>query len=61
MVGDYDFFYRLHHDKYRWCYRHLHERIRHAVDVKVDDILDEHGHIHKDHVQKLLQNTHMLL
>ena len=61
MVRDYDFFYRLHHDKYRRCHRHLHERIRHAVDVKVDDILDEHGHIHKDHIQKLLQNTHMLL
>ena len=23
-------------------------------------LLDEYGHIHKEHVQKLLQNTHML-
>ena len=42
------------------CHGRLHERMGHAVDVKVDDILDEHGHIHKEHVQKLLQNTHML-
>ena len=38
----------------------LHERMGHAVDIKVDDILVEHGYIHKEHVQKLLQNTHML-
>ena len=38
----------------------LHERMRHAVDAKVDDYLYEHEHIRKEHVQKLLQNTHML-
>jgi hypothetical protein len=42
------------------CHGRLHERIGHVVDVKVDDILDKHGHIHKKHVQKLLQNIHML-
>ena len=43
------------------CHRHLHECMGHAADVKVDDILDERGHIHKKHVKNLLQNTHMLL
>ena len=42
------------------CYRRLYERMEHVVDIKINDILDEHGHIHKEHVQKLLQNTHIL-
>ena len=40
MVGDCDFFHRLHLDR-------CHKRMGHVVDVKVDDILDKHGHIHK--------------
>jgi hypothetical protein len=44
-----------------WCFHgHLHERMGYDVDIKVDDILDEHGHTHKEHVQKLLQNTHIV-
>ena len=35
------------------CHRHLHERIRHVVDVKVDDNLDEYEHIYKNNIQKL--------
>ena len=42
------------------CPRRLHERIGHVVDVMVNDILDDQKHIHKERVQKLLQNTHML-
>ena len=38
----------------------LRECMRHAVDVKVDDILDEHKHIHKEHIQSLKKNTHIL-
>ena len=45
------------HWRYHGC---LHERMGYDADVKVDDILDEHGHTHKKHVQNLLQNTHML-
>ena len=33
------------------CHGHLYERMKHAVDVKMDDILDEYEHIHKEHVQ----------
>ena len=47
-------------DMYSCCHGSLHEHLGHAVDVKVDDTVGEHGHIHKEHVQKLLQNTHML-
>jgi hypothetical protein len=42
------------------CHGRLHKRMGNAVDVKVDGILDEYGHIHKERVQKLLQNTSML-
>ena len=43
-------------------HRRLHKRMGHVVDVKVDDILDEHEYIYiKKYVQKLLRNIHMLL
>ena len=38
----------------------LYERMEHVVDFKVDDILDEYKHIHKEHIQRLLKNTHIL-
>ena len=33
------------------CHGRLHECMGHVVDVKVDDILGEHEHIHKEHEQ----------
>ena len=38
-------------DKHWRCHGRLYERIGHAVDVKVDDILDEYGHIYKKNEQ----------
>ena len=33
---------------------HLYKRIKHAVDVKVDDTQDEHEHIHKEICTKVI-------
>ena len=48
-------------DMHWHCHGRLYERMEQAVDVNVDDILDEHRIIYKKHIQKLLQSTHMLL
>ena len=48
-------------DDMHWRFhRCLHKCIEDVVHVKVDDILDEHKHICKEHVQRLLQNTYTL-
>ena len=36
------------------CHGRLHERMGHAVDVKVDDFLDKHWHIHKKTCTKII-------
>ena len=41
------------------CHGRLHKRIGHDVDVKVDDILEEHGHIYKKNMYKSYYKTHI--